>query len=73
VRGVGGDRGVEAWMPAPIGDADEGMVVVCGLPLGAPEYVKRWAGKLADRVAAEQRAIIAVLDVPGLRAPRAAR
>ena len=39
--------------------------------MGEPDYAKHWAAKLTARVIEEQRAIIAVLDVPGLKAPRA--
>ena len=43
-------------------------MVICGLPVGEPDYAKHWAAKLTDRVIEEQRAIIAVLDTPQLKA-----
>ena len=45
-----------------------GGMVICGLPVGEPDYAKHWAAKLTDRVIEEQRAIIAVLDTPQLKA-----
>ena len=38
-------------------------MVICGLPVGEPDYAKHWAAKLTDRVIEEQRAIIAAANL----------